>query len=77
MSRASVTRDRIVVGIEPDQLGIVVAHLLEMGHGPGWLGTVAVHPTAEMVVDAAKRHGIKRFGESLQRLRSAVQTIVC
>jgi hypothetical protein len=67
-----LTHDRIVVGIEPDKLGIVVEHLLEMRDGPVRLGAVAVHPAAKMVVDGAKRHGIKRFGDSLKRLSSAV-----
>ena len=41
------------VGQERDQLGIVVEHLLEVGHEPQRIDRVASEAAAEVIVDAA------------------------
>ena len=43
-------------GIQPQQLGIVVEHLLEVRHHPRRIDAVASKAAAELVVDPAARH---------------------
>ncbi len=44
---------------EPEQLCVVVQHLLEVGDVPGGVGRVAGESTAELVVDPATRHAVE------------------
>ena len=45
-----------------DEQGVVVEHLLEVRHEPAGVGAVAGEAAAEVVVDAAARHGVERVG---------------
>ena len=51
------------VQVEADQQRVVVEHLLEVRHQPHAVDGVAGEPAAEVVVDAAGRHGVERRGE--------------
>ena len=53
--------------VDPCELGVVVQHLLEVGHEPGRVGRVAVESAPQLVVDAAVGHcvqGPERHGQS-------------
>jgi hypothetical protein len=47
------------IEIGPQQFGIVVGHLLEVGDDPLRVHTVAVEPAAELVVDTAPAHSLE------------------
>ena len=47
-------------GVDLEQLGVVVQHLLEMGDAPGAVGAVAMKSAAQLVMQTAGRHGIER-----------------
>jgi len=47
------------VQVHGSQLGVVVEHLLEVGHGPLSVDGVAVEAAADLVVDAAARHPVE------------------
>ena len=49
------------------QVGVVVEHLLEVRDEPTRVGRVAGEATAQVVVDAARGHGVERGGDHVQR----------
>ncbi len=55
-----VPADLPAVHVGPGQQGVVVEHLLEVGHEPAVVDRVAVEPAAHLIVDAAGRHGPQR-----------------
>ena len=50
------------VQVHGQQQRLVVEHLLEVGHEPLAVDGVAGEPAAEVVVDAARRHGVEAGG---------------
>ena len=46
--------------IELQQLGVVVEHLLEVGHVPAFVGRVPCEAASELVVDATAGHAVER-----------------
>ena len=48
------------VQVRARELGVVVEHLLEVGHEPALVGRVAVEAAAELVADAAVGHLVER-----------------
>src|SRR3712207_8926363 len=52
----SVLRRPVRLGVQLHELGVVVQHLLEVRHGPGPLGAVAVEAAADLVVDRSEEH---------------------
>ena len=52
-------------GVDAQQQGVVVEHLLEVRHHPVGVDAVAGEPTAELVVDAAAGHRLERPGGHL------------
>ena len=56
--RPSPVLPRVQVG--PGQLRLVGEHLLEVGHEPAGIGGVAAEAADDVVVDAARRHGVER-----------------
>ena len=59
--------------VQLGQLGVVVEHLLEVGHQPGRVGRVAGEAAAELVVDAPGGHAVERRGEHRQRVGRVAQ----
>ena len=55
-----------------EQQGLVVEHLLEVGHEPERVGRVAREATADVVVDPAGGHGVERGGDHREHLRVRV-----
>ena len=49
------------------QAGVVVRHLLEVGHNPALVHRVAMKAAADLVVDAAPPHVFERGGNHVQR----------
>ena len=62
--------------IEERQLGLVVEHLLEVGHEPDLVDRVAVESAAQLVVDAAPRHAGEGLADHLERLGQVPATPV-
>ncbi len=56
------------VQVGPGQLRVVVEHLLEVRDQPLRIGRIAGEAAAELVVDAARRHGVERSPRHVQRL---------
>src|SRR5580704_12751779 len=54
-----------------EELGIVVKHLLEMRHQPFLIDRIAREAAAQMVVDAALAHALKRELDQLEKARVA------
>jgi hypothetical protein len=57
---AIVAQDLPGVQVGACQQGLVVEHLLEVGHQPGGVDRVAGEAAAQMVVDPARGHGVER-----------------
>ena len=55
-----VARDLVSAEIQGRKLGVVVEHLLEMRHQPGFIDRVPVKSSAHMVIDSAVCHFPKR-----------------
>jgi hypothetical protein len=53
--------------IDPCDLGVVVEHLLEVGHQPLGIGRIAVEPATELVPDPAVGHRVERSSGDRQR----------
>ncbi len=53
------------LGVDAQQLRVVVEHLLEVRHHPVGVDGVAGEPAAELVVDPAARHRLQRCGGHL------------
>src|SRR5437660_4354062 len=66
-----IARDGIAVQIVSQQLGIVVGHLLEMGHQPALIDRISMETAAELIVNAAAGHFFERGLHSKQQLRVA------
>ena len=56
---SSVPKQGVGVEIGLEQLGVVVGHLLEVGHDPLGVHAVAVEAAAELVVASAPRHPLE------------------
>jgi hypothetical protein len=54
------------LGVDPQQLALVIEHLLEVGDQPARVGAVAVETAAELVVDAAAGHAVQRQAHVLE-----------
>ena len=52
--------------VQAGQLGLVVEHLLEVGHFPFGFGGVAVKAAADLVVDAAQGHGLQGVEDDVE-----------
>ncbi len=48
------------IKIRLEKLGVIIGHLLEMGHDPLRVHAVAMEPTAELIVYAAAAHALQR-----------------
>jgi hypothetical protein len=60
------------VGVHAQELGVVVQHLLEVGHQPAPVGRVAVEAAAELVEDAAGGHPVHgQLGHAERPLEAA------
>ncbi len=68
--RASLARHREHRGVDAEQLGLVVQHLLEVRHQPLRVDRVAREPAAEMVVDAALGHAARPLDGTRSRAAS-------
>ena len=54
-------------GVNPQELGLVVQHLLEMGNDPAPVGAVAEEASLKVVVQTAGTHGIQgRFDDQAE-----------
>jgi hypothetical protein len=75
--RAVAVASRELPGMDVDarQLGVVVEHLLEVRHQPGLVRAVTREAAAQVVVDAARGHGIERAPSHGQRSRIAGQDV--
>src|SRR5262249_27661367 len=51
---------RVRVAVGSQELGVVVGHLLEVGHDPLRIDAVAVETAAQVVANAAARHAVER-----------------
>ena len=69
-SAAELAEDVGRVEIHTGQLGVVVEHLLEVGHEPASVRGVAMETAAELIVDPAVRHLLE--GEADHRVGLAV-----
>ena len=47
------------------QFGIVVAHLLEVGHNPALVDRITVKPSGQLVVNSAARHVLQSSDDDL------------
>ena len=56
------------VEVHPRQQGIVVQHLLEVGHEPPAVHRIAGEPAAEVVVDPSRGHGVEAGPHRPQQL---------
>ncbi len=63
-----VAGEAIRFGVQARQIRLVVEHLLEVRHQPLRIDRVAVKAAADLIVDAAARHGLQRGLRRLQRL---------
>jgi hypothetical protein len=54
--------------VRRQQQGVVVEHLLEVGHQPPRVGRVAGEAPGELVVDPTARHGVERLDAGRQRV---------
>src|SRR5207253_10551503 len=64
-----IARDGIAVQIVSQQLGIVVGHLLEMGHQPALIDRISMETAAELIVNAAAGHFFEQIGRASCRER--------
>ena len=64
---SSVPNRAYASSVRLEQLGVVVRHLLEVGHDPFGVDAVAVEAAAELVVDATARHAVEGAVEDAAR----------
>ena len=76
LQKARVAVDLPGVQVDAGDEGLVVEHLLEMGHGPVLVDRVARETTPEMVVDASRRHRLQGELHHLERSRRARADVV-
>ena len=62
-------RRGIRVGVDGEQLGVVVEHLLEVRDRPEPVDAVAEEAAAQVIVEAALRHAVERMRDHRERLR--------
>ena len=62
------------VQVQPGEQGVVVQHLLEVGHNPLGVHRVAAETAAQVVVDPPRGHGVQRVDHHVENvLVAAVQ----
>ena len=58
--------DRVRVRIDAEKLGIIIEHLLKVGHQPFRVHRIAMKAAAEMIIDAAASHLGERMNDHFQ-----------
>src|SRR5699024_8739200 len=58
---ALLSKAAIAIDIRPNEFGVVIKHLLEVGHGPLAVGGIAMKAAANVVAESAVSHRIERF----------------
>jgi hypothetical protein len=64
------------LGVDPQQQGVVIEHLLEMRHGPGVVHRIPGKAAGKLVVDAATGHLLAGVPDDLERLGVAGPLVV-
>ena len=64
------------VKVQPTEKGVVVQHLLKVGHQPEWIRGVAMKPSSKLVVDASPGHALQSDIHHAQRLRLLAEEMV-
>mmetsp|Transcript_37618 Transcript_37618/g.107621 ORF Transcript_37618/g.107621 Transcript_37618/m.107621 type:complete len:306 (-) Transcript_37618:1001-1918(-) len=67
-ARPLLVEDLVGVGVDGDELALVVLHLLEVGDVPDLVDRVAVEAATQVIVHAALRHLGERVGHHVQHL---------
>src|SRR5581483_9153624 len=71
LDEARLSRELPGVEVGAPEHGLVVEHLLEVGYQPVGVDRIAGEPAAELVVYAARRHGVEGLGDHGQDLGSS------